>query len=188
MASSSIRFAIVLLLHVILLVQLLPVHSDDEDDHLIQGINSFRQSANVPPLAKHDNADCLAEEIADELEHRPCASNTASNTQLANYQSLIRKCKIDINTTTDGVILPVCVPDRVAPLVLTNYTESQNSGYLNNSRYTGVGMAHEDDWTVLVLATNTPGGSFANKACLLNIITSSHLVSLFLGVFLAFVG
>ncbi|CAI9768991.1 unnamed protein product [Fraxinus pennsylvanica] len=175
MASSWTRFAIVLLLHVILLMQLLPVHSDDADDHLLQGINSFRQSANVPPLAKHDNANCVAEEIADELEDQPCASNTASNTQLGNYQSLMKKCNIDINTTTDGVILPVCVHDRVAPLVLTNYTLSQNSRYLNNSRYTGVGMGHEDDWTVLVLTTNTPGGSFANKACLLNIITSSHL-------------
>ncbi|KAL2468553.1 Glycoprotein membrane precursor GPI-anchored [Forsythia ovata] len=161
-----------------------------DDDHLLQGINSFRQSSNVPPLAKHDNANCLAEEIADQLEDKPCVSNyTASSmpSQLANYPSLLKKCKIDINSTRDGVILPVCVPHRVATLVLTNYTQSQNSRYLNNSKYTGVGMGHEDDWTVLVLATNTPGGTFASKACLLSIITLSHLVSMFLGLFLALV-
>ncbi|KAL6989673.1 hypothetical protein U1Q18_015424 [Sarracenia purpurea var. burkii] len=115
---------------------------------------------------------CLADEIADQLEDQPCVPNTGpittvtgSQPHIANYRDLLEKCDIDPNTTTDGVILPVCVPKLVPTLVLTNYTRSQlYSKYLNNSKFTGTGVGSEDDWMVLVLTTNTPNGSFVSGA------------------------
>ncbi|KAD4586409.1 hypothetical protein R6Q59_035279 [Mikania micrantha] len=141
----------------------------DEEDNLLQGINSFRQSKNLNPLSKNDNARCMADEIAEALENKACGtmagpSIITSSTQprYANYPDILKKCNIDINTTADGVVLPVCVPKRVATLVLTNYTQSSYASYLNNSRYSGVGIGKEDDWTVVVLATSTPAGTFSN--------------------------
>ncbi|KAK6118569.1 hypothetical protein DH2020_047682 [Rehmannia glutinosa] len=190
--SFGSLLAILVLLHAILLLLSVPVKSDDEEDHLLQGINSFRQSSNVAPLAKHDKADCVADQIADQLEDQHCASNTAPPTQsqlISNYPDVLKKCKIDVNTTRDGMILPVCVPGRVATLVLTNYTQSQNSRYLNASRFTGAGIGTEDDWTVLVLTTSTTGGSFASRACRHVIFAWSHylLLSVFLMVFMVVV-
>ncbi|MCD7453736.1 hypothetical protein HAX54_021968 [Datura stramonium] len=139
----------------------------NEEDHVLSGINSYRQSHNLPALTKHDKADCLADEVAEEIEHQPCPRGGITPgpaSQFAQYPKLLDKCDIDINTTREGVILPVCVHDRVATLVLTNYTQSQHAGYLNNSKYSGAGIGSEKDWTVLVLTTNTVGGSFANGA------------------------
>lgn len=140
--------------------------SADEED-LLQGLNSFRQTATAPPLTKHDKADCVADEIADKLDGKSCASNTATSVQaqlMSDYPSVLKKCNVDVNTTTDGMILPVCVPHRVATLVLTNYTQSQNAKYLNDSKFTGAGVGTEDDWTVVVLTTAARGGSFASGA------------------------
>ncbi|KAM0034114.1 hypothetical protein Hdeb2414_s0016g00493661 [Helianthus debilis subsp. tardiflorus] len=112
----------------------------------------------------------MADQIADALEHKACSTMagpsiiTSTQPRYANYPDIVKKCDIDINTTTDGVILPVCVPKRVPTLVLTNYTQSSYASYLNNSRYSGVGIGKENDWVVLVLASNTPAGTFANVA------------------------
>ncbi|EYU34849.1 hypothetical protein ABFS82_14G187000 [Erythranthe guttata] len=166
--SSRLAITFLLLLHVVfLLLSPASVYCDDEENNLLQGINSFRQSSRAPALAKHDKAECVADQIANQLEHQSCASNTLPPTQsqlMSNYPNVLKKCKIDVNTTKDGMILPVCVPHRVSTLVLTNYTQSQNSKYLNDSRFTGAGIGKEDDWTVLVLTTSTPGGSFASGA------------------------
>ncbi|KAL8231827.1 hypothetical protein R6Q57_001605 [Mikania cordata] len=90
------------------------VFSDEEEDNLLQGINSFRQSKNLNPLSKNDNAGCMADEIAEALENKACGtmagpSIITSSTQprYANYPDILKKCNIDINTTTDGVVLPL---------------------------------------------------------------------------------
>ncbi|KAK9069422.1 hypothetical protein SSX86_011325 [Deinandra increscens subsp. villosa] len=168
MVSLKVCVHAYLLLHAFLLLPTLIF--SDEEDNLLQGINSFRQSKNVAALSKNDNAACMADEIADELEDKACSSmagpSIISSTQprYANYADIVKKCDIDINTTSDGVILPVCVPKRVPTLVLTNYTQSSYASYLNNSRYSGVGIGKKDDWMVVVLTTNTPAGTFANVA------------------------
>lgn len=138
---------------------------DDEDD-LLQGINSYRTSRNLPVLAKNKKAACLADEIAEELVDQPCTKvNVGSaSPQLANYNKLLKKCDIDINTTRDGIVLPVCVRKLVPTLVLTNYTHSSYAQYLNNSKYTGAGVGSEDDWMVVILTTNNPAGSFVSAA------------------------
>ncbi|XP_076921619.1 putative GPI-anchored protein At3g06035 [Bidens hawaiensis] len=140
----------------------------DEEDDLLQGINSFRQSKNLVTLSKNDNAGCMADEIAEALQDKACSTMagpsiiTSTQPRYANYPDIVKKCDIDINTTADGVILPACVPKQVPTLVLTNYTQSSYASYLNNSRYSGVGIGKEDDWVVVVLTTNTPAGTFAN--------------------------
>nr|GEX44636.1 RNA-directed DNA polymerase, eukaryota [Tanacetum cinerariifolium] len=156
------------ILHVMFLLAN-PAFSDEEDD-LLQGINSYRQSKNLTALTKHDNAGCMADEIAEALEHKSCATMagpslvTSTQPRYADYPSIVKKCNIDVNTTADGVILPVCVRKRVPTLVLTNYTQSSYAGYLNSSRYSGIGVGKEDDWVVVVLTTNTPAGTFSNMA------------------------
>ncbi|KAM7469294.1 hypothetical protein LguiA_007477 [Lonicera macranthoides] len=166
----------------------------DEEDNLLQGINSFRQSSNVPALTKNKNADCLADEIADRQENQPCTRSSGhfalpgSRPQLSNYPNQLKKCKVDVNTTRDAVLLPVCVPNRVQTLVLTNYTQTQYAAFLNNSRYTGVGIGTEDDWVVVVLTSNTPAETFADAACLLFDVGVAHyLVPLVLGLYILMV-
>ncbi|KAL3631654.1 hypothetical protein CASFOL_024638 [Castilleja foliolosa] len=188
MESFGSRLAILVLLNAGLLLLSVPAVNSDEDDNLLQGINSFRQSANAPPLTKHDKAECVADQIADQLQDQHCTSTPPTQSQLmSNYPNVLRKCKIDVNTTTDGMILPVCVPHRVSTLVLTNYTQSRNSQYLNSSRFTGAGIGTEDDWTVLVLTTGTTGGSFASTSCLSLVAVSAHyILSLYFILFLLF--
>ncbi|KAM5561294.1 putative GPI-anchored protein [Rosa sericea] len=175
------------------------VHSDDEadEDDILQGINSYRRSLSLPNLIKHDKADCLAEEIADDIQDQPCSSRTnganispTSVTELPSLPSNLIKCKIDVNSTVDGVIMPVCVPKAVSTLVLTNYTSSPRyAKFLNDSRFTGVGVGTKDDWTVVVLATSTRTGSFANAAgSLVSTVGAVHyLVSFMLGLWLSLV-
>ena len=157
----------------------------EDEDNLLQGFNSNRQSQGLAPLVKNGKADCLANEIADAMEDQTCTTFAtgakvvpASQTQIPDYQKFLKKCNIDPNTTSDGVILPVCVPDLVPTLLLTNYTHTSYSKYLNNSKFTGAGLGSEDDWMVVVLTTGTPTGSFsaaaatlfANVACLFSLV------------------
>ncbi|CAA0815570.1 U11/U12 small nuclear ribonucleoprotein 35 kDa protein [Striga hermonthica] len=157
-----------LLLNAVLFLLSVPAAlSDKEEDNLLQGINSFRQASSLAPLAKNDRAECVADEIADQLEDTRCpVGPTPENmSSLASYPEALGKCHVDVSTTGGGSVLPVCVPHRVATLVLTNYTHSPRaSRVLNDSRFTGAGIGTEDDWTVLVLTTATAGGSFASGA------------------------
>lgn len=165
-------------------------HGADDEDSLLQGLNSFRQSQNLPALTKNRNAECLADEIADQLEDQPCTTITSTSnivpttpSQISNYPKLLNKCIIDANTTTDGAILPVCVHKLVPTLVLTNYTRSQYAKQLNNSKYTGVGVGSEDDWTVVILTTSAQAGSFASAAGSFSQAALFHyLVPLLLGL------
>ncbi|OWM62945.1 uncharacterized GPI-anchored protein At5g19250-like [Punica granatum] len=168
---SKFGFAFGLLVPAILLLPH-PVACDEDRDNLLQGINSYRTSLNLLPLAKNDRAGCLADGIADQLEDHPCVATTTANAipgtgpQLSNYPNLLSKCGIHINNTRDGVILPVCVHNRVPTLVLTNYTRTGYAGYLNDSRFTGAGIGVEDNWIVVILATSTQQGSFASGSSL----------------------
>uniref|UniRef100_A0A8R7PBG4 Uncharacterized GPI-anchored protein At5g19230-like domain-containing protein n=1 Tax=Triticum urartu TaxID=4572 RepID=A0A8R7PBG4_TRIUA len=64
--------------------------------------------------------------------------------------------------------MPACVPGLVAEIVLTNYTKSQYNRFLNDTKYSGVGIANEGDWVVVVLSTDSgdyspapPGSNWA---------------------------
>ncbi|KAK9083956.1 hypothetical protein Scep_030427 [Stephania cephalantha] len=158
-------------LHLLKLVLLLPLVTSfvpiirsSDGDKLLNRMNDFRTSLNIPTLDKHDRADCLADEIADQLENQPCKpiSPTDPETQFSNYPKQLSECKLDLNTTRDGALMVACVPHGVE-VALFNFTQSQFVQYLNNSKYTGAGVGTEDDWVVVVLTTNTPAGSFAKS-------------------------
>lgn len=170
MASFSHHFLISLLLCYILFINNTAKCDDviDEEDNLIQGINRFRASLNLSALIENDNAECLADEIVDQFKAQPCTNVSSFNAtqgtrlQIANYPTVLAKCDLNVTRTRDGVVLPTCVPNPslVPALVLSNYTMSQYSQYLNDSKFTGIGIQTEDNWTVVVLTTNTSGGSF----------------------------
>uniref|UniRef100_A0A2P2N3Z2 Uncharacterized GPI-anchored protein At5g19230-like domain-containing protein n=1 Tax=Rhizophora mucronata TaxID=61149 RepID=A0A2P2N3Z2_RHIMU len=143
-----------------------PVKCDDENDALLQGINNYRKSLKLSALTKNNNAECLAGEMADQFKDQPCTNTTGSNTvpgtepQFSNYPSLLDHCHLNVSNTRDGVVMPACVPNPTASLVLANFTESQYSQYLNETKYTGAGISNDGDWVVVVLTTSTPEGSF----------------------------
>ncbi|CAK7340731.1 unnamed protein product [Dovyalis caffra] len=188
MASLKIGMSVLVLLQAILLLSS-PVLCDEEDD-LLQGINSYRHSLTLPALVKHKNAGCLADKIADKLEDQPCtAARAASAVQIESYPDLVSKCGIDVNHTTEGVVLPVCVPHLVPTLLLTNYTRTTYAKYINDSRFSGAGLGHEDDWMVMVLTTSTPRGDFAGAISLVSKVGFGHcLGTLLLGVLVYLIG
>ncbi|KAA8543227.1 hypothetical protein F0562_021278 [Nyssa sinensis] len=187
--------------HLLHLFVLLPVvllfscqaKSQDEKKNLLQGLNRYRASLNLSTLTEISNADCLADEVANQFKNQPCSNTTGADTvpgtepQFPNYPNLLAKCHLNITDTRDGVIMPVCIPNLVPSLVLTNYTGSQYSQYLNDSTYIGAGIGSEGDWMVVVLSTDTTGGSFStdNAAGLVYIVgLTQNLMPLLLGFFL----
>ncbi|KAJ9154351.1 hypothetical protein P3X46_027697 [Hevea brasiliensis] len=164
MASSRLCLLLLFFLCFILFINH-PVKCDEEDT-LLEGINSYRKSLNLTVLTKNDNAECFAEEVADQFKSQPCTNSTGSNTvpgtepQIPNYESLLAKCHLNVSNTKDGYVMPACVPNLDPSLVLTNFTETQYSGELNDTKYTGAGIGSDGSWIVVVLTTNTPEGSF----------------------------
>ncbi|XP_038720365.1 uncharacterized GPI-anchored protein At3g06035-like [Tripterygium wilfordii] len=165
MAAWQLFFLLPLFLFSILSTNNL-VRCDDEDDALLQGINTYRASLNLTALTKNDNAECLADEVADQFKNQPCTNTTGANTvpgtetQLPNYPTLLAKCNLNVSNTRDGNVMPACVPNLVPTLVLSNFTQSLYSGSLNDTKYTGIGIGSEGNWIVVVLTTNTSEGSF----------------------------
>ncbi|XP_031276627.1 uncharacterized GPI-anchored protein At3g06035-like [Pistacia vera] len=179
MASPSLHL---LLLFSFLCISL-PVKCDtDEEETLLQGINKYRTSLNLTALTKNENAECLADEFADQFKNQPCTNSTGANTvsgsepQLPNYPNLLAKCHLNISNTKGGNIMPACVPGLTPSLVLSNFTQSQYSESLNDTKYTGVGIGSEGNWIVVVLSTSIPDGSYVtyNSASLLSKISFTY--------------
>ncbi|PWA99775.1 Armadillo-like helical [Artemisia annua] len=62
-------------------------YNGDEEDDLLQGINGYRQSRKLAALSKHANAGCMADEIAEALEHQlgqTVVTGQGSSCDLAN--------------------------------------------------------------------------------------------------------
>ncbi|KAH9765199.1 putative GPI-anchored protein [Citrus sinensis] len=158
-------------LHLLLLVSFLSMNllvkcDTDEEDTLLQGLNSYRESLNLTSLTKNKNAECLADELADQFKNQPCTNSTGANTvpgtekQLSNYPDLLAKCHLNVSNTRDGIVMPACVPNLEPSLVLSNFTKSQYSDSLNDTKYKGAGIGSEDNWIVVILTTSTPEGSY----------------------------
>ncbi|CAI9776310.1 unnamed protein product [Fraxinus pennsylvanica] len=186
--ESLLRFLLLsLLLHTILFVI-----CDDEEDNLLREINSYRATLNLTALAKNDKAECLADEMADQFKNQPCTNSTGSNTvpgtepRFSGYPNLLSKCDLNVTVTRDGQILPACVPGLVSSLVVSNFTKSQYSGYLNDTKYTGVGIGSEKDWIVVVLTTSTPEGSFTPDNNSANLLSKFGAFSHALFIFIIF--
>lgn len=162
----------------------------DEENSLLQGINQYRTSLNLTPLTKNDRAACLASEVADQLKNQPCTNTTGANTvlgtepQYSNFPNLLSKCHLNVTTTRDGQILPACVPNLEPGLVLSNFTMSQYSSYLNDTKFTGAGVGSEDNWIVVVLTTSTPDGNYSPGTNTDNINGAVGVSAMATGVFL----
>lgn len=163
-----------------------------EEDSLLSGINSYRATINLTALTKNDRAKCLADKLADQFKNQPCTNTTGSNTvpgtepEFANYPELLSKCHLNVSTTRDGAILPACVPNLDPTLVLSNYTRSQYSGSLNDTKYTEVGIGSEDNWIVVVLTTSTPEGGYSpgsNDVNFVYKVAPAHYLMFLLGAF-----
>ncbi|XAR61212.1 hypothetical protein NMG60_11034851 [Bertholletia excelsa] len=174
------------------------VKSLEEKDTLFQGLNNYRASLNLTTLTENSNADCFADEVAKQFKNQPCSNTTGADTvpgtepQFSNYPDLLEKCHLNITDTRDGTVMPACVPDLIPNLVLANYTESQYSQYLNDSSYTGAGIGSEGNWVVVVLSTNTVGGSFAPAQNMANRVSDAllaeNLITILLGFILVLLG
>lgn len=155
----------------------------DEEDNLLKGINSYRASLNLKTLRENDKAKCLADEMADQFKDQPCTNTTGANTvpgtepQFSDYPKLLSKCKLNVTTTRDGMIMPACVPNLVPDLVLSNFTKSQYSNYLNDTKFSGVGIGSDDNWMVVVLTTSNPEGSFTPDNSSANLVFQLGLIS-----------
>lgn len=76
-------------------------------------------------------ADCVADKIADKIEDEPMYKphhswngySLFSPPRLSNYQDVLSECKVDTNSTRDGLIVPVCIPNRIPTLALTTVYE-----------------------------------------------------------------
>ncbi|KAK9076903.1 hypothetical protein SSX86_005238 [Deinandra increscens subsp. villosa] len=189
------RYAILTLLIVSIFCINRTVRCDDEEDSLLSGINSYRATLNLTTLTQNDRAKCLAEKIADQFKNQPCTNTTGSNTvpgtepEFADYPNLLSECHLNVTTTRDGAVLPACVPNLDPTLVLSNYTQSQYSNSLNDTKYTGIGVGSEDNWIVVVLTTSTPEGGFSPGSNDINFVYKSgpmHYLMLLVVALLSF--
>ncbi|KAH6776938.1 Glycoprotein membrane precursor GPI-anchored [Perilla frutescens var. hirtella] len=192
MASLSHLLFLSLLFHSALIIK-----CDDEEDNLLQQINQYRTSQNLSSLTKNERAECLASEVADQFKSQPCTNTTGANTVpgteplFSNFPNFLSKCHLNVTTTRDGQIMPACVPNLDPSLVLSNFTMSQYSGYLNDTKFSGIGIGSEDNWIVVVLTTSTPEGNYApgtnkdnGEAGRLSAIPIGPLVLLVVGLFM----
>ncbi|XP_042488449.1 uncharacterized GPI-anchored protein At5g19250-like [Macadamia integrifolia] len=194
--SSPLRFHIS---HFVLLILAIfslshPVRATDEKAQLLQDLNKYRSSLSLSALKENSNADCFADQIAKQYKSQPCSNTTGADTvpgtetQFSNYPDLLANCNLNTTNTRDGTVMPACVPNLDPSLVLTNYTETQYNGYLNDSKYTGAGINSEGNWMVVVLTTDTAGGSFAPETSLApKIGVTCTSLTLLLGFFLVLV-
>lgn len=194
---ASFKLGLYLLIVSVLVFHLLPspVVCDDDDD-VLHDINIYRQVLNLPVLDERVKASCLAEEIAEDLEDKKCDEFRnyyplpGSTSKFPNFQKSVKKCKINVNTTKEGVIMPLCVPKLNTDDLFSNYTKYHRyTKYLNNSKYKIAGIGSENDWMVLIVSTNTSSGDFSNATSLLAQALKGHflMLALFLSALMVFI-
>ncbi|CAL5208575.1 unnamed protein product [Lathyrus oleraceus] len=174
---STIKLGLYLLLlvfsHSLLPSQVTRAYGDKEKD-LLHDINVYRKLLNLPVLERTNKPSCLADKIADDLEDKNCEDFRnyypipGRNDKIPNFEKSVEKCKININTTKDGVIMPVYVSKLDQDDVFSNYTKKSHfTKYLNDSKYTIAGVGSDDDWMVLIISTNSTSGDFSSASSLI---------------------
>ncbi|KAJ6918285.1 hypothetical protein NC651_012498 [Populus alba x Populus x berolinensis] len=186
MASLKVNICLFVLFHAIFLLSSEVLGYGGEELKLLKNINSYRTSYwDIPPLTNNKKARCVAKNIAATLE-QPCNETTrAYKVKLDMYPDQLANC-IDTNHTTDGVVLPVCLPEDGLSEVslLHNYTRTRYVHYIKDSNFTGIGIGSNDYWMVVVLNKRTSTwSSSASANGLVSKLGFGHgVVSLFLGM------
>ncbi|KAK9083955.1 hypothetical protein Scep_030426 [Stephania cephalantha] len=130
-------------MHLLMLVLLLPlvtgfvsIRHTCVEDKLLRRFNYWRAVlGGIPSVDSNKGAVCVAEKIADKLEHQQhCKpiSPKGPEAKFSNYPKQLSECKIDPNTTRDGAVLMVECVTNVA-VVSFNFTQSKFVQYLNNT-------------------------------------------------------
>uniref|UniRef100_A0A1D1YHE2 Putative GPI-anchored protein At3g06035 n=1 Tax=Anthurium amnicola TaxID=1678845 RepID=A0A1D1YHE2_9ARAE len=76
----------------------------------------FRVSLKLSTLTENQNAACLADQSALQLENQECTNATGANTapateeQISHYPDMLTYCHLNATVTQDGAILPACMP------------------------------------------------------------------------------
>eukprot|EP00249_Psilotum_nudum_P034397 c53401_g1_i1 orf=273-875(+) len=169
---GHLRYYIGLLLIHLLHGHFFPSSADDgANSQLLNDINQYRtQVVGISALSSNTGASCMAEKVLTKFKGTACTNSTGVDTvlgqeqQFPEYPDWVSTCKLAVESTHDGQILPECVPgndlSQSAKVASYNYTHSQDSEYINDTKYTSAGVASVDNWFVLILATNASTGDY----------------------------
>ncbi|KAL5701776.1 hypothetical protein ACHQM5_027081 [Ranunculus cassubicifolius] len=172
MASSSKLFLLFAVLFATLLIShhVMADEKNDlvDEDELFRGINAHRTSLKLTALLVNDKAECFADDLAEQftLKNRPCTNATAPGPlpTFADYPAIVNKCALSPADTKDGVIMPVCSQNPTPTQVLTSFTQSPYSKYLNDTKYNSAGIGSEVDWVIVVALGSNTGKAIVGTA------------------------
>lgn len=164
------------------------------EEALFKAVNSYRESIKLAPMKRNSKADCLVKQIAwDFDDEEPLSTSTSGSTiapsnftQLPSLPDYLTKCKIELNHTKNGLILPLYIPKLALNLVLHECTHSQMAKHLSEPEFKSVGVGYYEQWAVLAFATDSPSGNFSSAVNFSDLgLRHFYLVSfLLLGLFL----
>lgn len=155
------------------------------NSQFLDDINQYRISLSLPEFKSNTGATCVAQQVAEKYKGTPCSNTTGTGTvsgqELQLDETLLSKCHLQLVNVKDGFIGPSCVAAGTsaanAPkLAAASVTMSQAyTASVNDSKFVSAGVWSVDNqWYVLVLATNTSGGNYVNQ----DLDPSSHAFAL----------
>lgn len=141
---------------------------------LLDQINKYRIAGDLPALTENKGAACVAQGLANYYKGKACTNSTEGDvldgSEPENLPAVLPTCNLQPDNVENGFIAPDCVPTGTSPadaslVAFQNYTEFYGySEQLNNTQYTSAGVGSVDnEWFVLVLATNESGGNFVSQ-------------------------
>jgi hypothetical protein len=146
----------------------------DVNQDLLNQINKYRIAENLPALTENQGAACVAQGLANYYKGKACTNSTGADvldgSEPENLPAVLPTCNLQPDNVENGFIAPDCVPTGTSPadaslVAFQNYTEFYGySEQLNMTQFTSAGVGSVDnEWFVLVLATNESGGNFVSQ-------------------------
>jgi hypothetical protein len=141
---------------------------------LLNQINKYRIAGNLPALTENQGAACVAQGLANYYKGKACTNSTGADvldgSEPENLPAVLPTCNLQADNVENGFIAPDCVPTGTSPadaylVAFQNYTEFYAySEQLNMTQFTSAGVGSVDnEWFVLILATNESGGNFVSQ-------------------------